>query len=328
MPGTDKHRDVDYLVTLAQRRLDKGISHEPRGYYDRLELVIDDNVGLFTEGNPDVFRNTEDYPVRITHAAFSVNYFDQASNVDDERNVQLIAANFRFHDQWYMNPPTVVLPVWSNKQVNAVDSVSWGTSSWRFSEGRWTDEDAGGCFVLSARDTLQVNAELIGAPTYPNIAATVTFTGYGIASHRPYMLSSDGDIGAPGTITLNTHDYRNDGGEPILITDMATHISGDLGDGATDPTGDSRRLRINVRQVGNGTNRYWFQGPIAPVPIPQCPSSLLGITSGRAIIHEFPNPLTWEPGQGIGVVGQSVNPGDTDIDSFLNVGLFGYIMIA
>jgi hypothetical protein len=323
-------QDIDYLVQLAQTRLDKGITHEPRGYFDVIALELDDGTGLVTNGAPDIFRNSDNYPVKITHATFAVGYFDQAGNVDNVRNTQLIGVNMRFHDQFYMNPTHTLVPAWANKPVNSLDRVSFGASAWRFDNGRWVDDNGGGSFVLSARDSLEVVADLIGNPTYPPIEATVTFTGFGIMSHRPYLLTSSDTFTAEGQpVTFATNDYRNDGGEPIVITDMTTHISNDQGDGSTDAMGDSRRLRVNVRQIGNGTNRQWFQGPaFGPPAIAACPTPLLGITSGRAVVHEFPNPLTWEPGEGISLSAQSNNPAATDPDSYLNVGLFGYVMIA
>ena len=326
----------EQLTKFAHERLDSGLIYEPRGYFDRFELSdtsgevsTNPNVGWFINStpvysNPEVFRNGENYPVTLTHAAFAVGYLDQADSVEDEQEIQRIGVRMRYEDEYYMNKLYFPCAIWGTKAAGAADVCSFGTSSWHFADGKYVEKNGGGCFILSARDTIQVDVQLIAVPAY-TMSITVSFTGIGLLSQRSYFLTATLDRATAGTTTLIPNDLRNDGAEPILITDMVYNITGD---GSAAATGDIRRLAVNVRRVGNGTNANWFHGPRFPIEIERCPASLLGITSGRAVIHEFPTPLVWEPGDGItmeaiGIAGWEV----TLPNSYLYAGLFGYTMV-
>jgi hypothetical protein len=118
-------------------------------------------------------------------------------------------------------------------------------------------------------------------------------------SKRPYILTGQTQLTTLGSVDISSVDFRNDGSEPLIITDMTVSVSAEVG--ANDPTGAIGRIRISVRQVGNGTQSYWFQGPTNLVPFAPYPqATLMGVTTGRAVVHQFPGDgLFWEPGEGI-----------------------------
>ncbi len=106
---------------------------------------------------------------------------------------------------------------------------------------------------------------------------------------------------------------------------MAVHVAAELG--TANPEGNINRVRINIRQVGNGTNAQWFSGPQVPVPIDLMQATLMGPTTGRAVVHEFPGDgLLWEPAEGITVATRNIG-GDQNFDSVLVLALLGYIMV-
>jgi hypothetical protein len=94
---------------------------------------------------------------------------------------------------------------------------------------------------------------------------------------------------------------------------------------ATDPTGDTRPFAVQMRQIGNGTNTDWFQGPqTAPWNGRGIPAALLGVLGGRTIVHELPYPgFLLMPGDGFDIDAQGTVAADTD----LAVGAFGTIAV-
>ena len=309
---------VDYVVNLARGPVMRdGIITEPRAIFD--QVTVDPN-GLETAGNPGVFINGEQFPLRLTHMLAAVRHLDTEDAVDDQRNIQRIGLRMVFHDQFYMNRQFLPLPIWGNKVVAASDVVSFDTSAWDFVAN-------GQPFVLSARDTLQVTVQL-NAAADPGAAAarpvTVLMTGFGMISKRPYVLDGQVDLEDLIATNLSTVDFRNDGSEPIVITDMTVNIAGALD--ATDPRGAISELSLNIKQIGNGTNALWFRGPQTPINVPNMPAQLCGVSSGRAVVHEFPGDgLIWEPGEGITIETQRI--GTADFSSVLVMALIGYIMI-
>jgi len=157
----------------------------------------------------------------------------------------------------------------------------------------------------------------------------VSFTGIGMLSRRPYFLESDASVGDLNQVILPTDNFRTDGAEPVIITDMAINCSALLNDPDTD-LGDVRMVRVQVRQVGNGTNADWFTGPIGVTPpLPQCPAALLGMLTGRCIVHEFPGDgLLWEPGEGLSVEMAEL-PGSTRDAAGIRmaIGFFGFVSV-
>jgi hypothetical protein len=305
---------VDYIIALSKRGLiRKGVINEPRTFYDIVELHANQTV---TNGTPGVLVNGEQFPVRLTHMLASVAYLDNQGDVDNEANIQRIAQRLTFHNQMYMNSQFLPLPLWGNKPVAAADAVSPGTSHWDFVAN-------GQPFILSARDTLLITVMLndAGKPTSA-VPVNVAFTGFGVLSKRPYFLNSQVLLDDVIPVNMTTVDFRNDGSEPIVITDMTMNVAGEVE--SNDPTGSIGRVSIQIRQIGNGTNANWFDGPLIG-PGMRMQGTLLGVTSGRAVVHQFPGDgLIWEPGEGITLEAQLLAP---NVTSRLTVAFSGYIMV-
>lgn len=309
---------TDYVIQLAKGGLvRRGVLNEPRLFFD--EVDQSDTVGAVVAGNPGVFRNGEGFPVRLTRMVACVRNTDQADTLDDERNIQRIGMRMLFHDQYYMNPDYLPLPVWGNTNVAGGPSFSAAVSHWDFVAN-------GQPFVLSARDTLVVTLQLIRGPVSAgNVPVNVTFTGVGALSRRPYIFNSEAALNNLARVDMDTVDFRNDGSEPVVVTDMTVNVGNDSD--SNDPQGDIGRVRVNVRQVGNGTNAQWFHGPVTPAAIDLAQATLLGVTTGRAVVHQFPGDgLIWEPGEGITIETVAVNP-PGGFDSVLCVGFAGYLMV-
>lgn len=310
------HRDIDYLVALASKNIREGIIEEPRVYYDTFVLQADQ---IETPSKPDIFINGEQFPVVITHMAAAIrpDYTQAVPNPTlDERYIQRMGLRLTFHDQYYQSRDFVPLPLWLNKVVAAGDLVTEGTSAWTLDRP----------FVLSARDSMRVTVALEAPNDDLNDTrrATVSFTGTGMLSKRPYFLSQSVELSDTTPVVLPTQGFRNDGAEPVAITDMAVHLSGETN--AASAQGDIRRVRVNVRQIGNGTQADWMEGPTVPAPLNECPASLLGVTSGRALIHRFPGKgLLWEPGEGVTMDAVALDPSVVDFE--LGVALLGYISV-
>lgn len=291
-PSPQDPRYVDWLVKLAEKNLREGIIEEPRLFFDFAELPA---AAPFTVPfSNNVFRNGEQFPVRITHMiAYVAPTFDgEASEFLDERLIQHVALRMRWHDTDYMSSFFMPLPLWSNKVLGGAEATQQGSTSWVFDKP----------LILSARDSLRVRTQLVtGADASRN--AMLSLSGIGLLSKRPYFFGS-----SPVTLTDETETqipsrgYINDGAEPVAVTDMTTMLSGALD--VADPSGDARRAAWGVRQIGNGTQAEWIKGPSASPPAATgtnlCPGALLGITSGRSIVHRFPGDgVIWEPGEGI-----------------------------
>lgn len=323
-----------YLQLLAESNVVDGVIYEPRGFFDLIPLDGTREVA----GHPEVFRNGEAFPITITHMTASVAYLDKAGeSVVDERLLQRIGLYLNFHDQAYMNPPQQLggngagsilraapLPTWSNVITSAADALTRGTSSWRFPKP----------FILAARDTLNVRTRFYDAPDEP-VPVSVSFTGIGMISRQPYFFSAVGQWADAAWHQLDPTGiaYANDGAEPVMIVDMVVNVQADITQ--ADPTGDSRRVYVDVRQIGNGTQAKWFSGPIdvptpgsAPqfVPDNAMPGILLGVRTGRALVHQFPVELVWQPGEGISVIAQALTE-TVGNNVSLNLALTGYITV-
>jgi hypothetical protein len=303
------------LVQLAGPMLEskEGIFHEPRGFYDLIPLNTD---GTISFGSPDVFQNGEDFPIRLTHMTAALAYMDNEAqpSVADEVLIQRVGLRLKFHDTYYMNPEFLPVPIWGNKPVATSDAVSFGTAAWGFDVP----------FVLSARDTLKVSVQLNSTPPAEGVEVTVTMDGIGYLSGNPYRLSGKTVLTAEPKSALNPVFFRNDGAEPIIVSDMTANISSGLDD--DDPIGDIRNLNVQVQQVGNGTNAEWFAGPDNQGTGTLIPAVLLGQRSGRAVVHRFPGDgLIWNPGEGIQLeaLGLSEQPPNVT----LILALLGYIVV-
>lgn len=320
-----------YMQLLAKTNPTSGVLFEPRAYFNFFQMDGTQEV----HGAPEVFRNGEDFPVIITHLTASLSYRNQANNaVLDERLLQRIGAYLNFHDQYYMNAPQQLggagsnsiiqaapIPTWSNVPSGGPEVLTRGTSSWRFDKG---------C-ILSARDTLAVRVRLYSVPSAA-VPVSVSFTGMGLISRQPYFFTGTVQPAGIAWVDFDRTNFANDGSEPVLLTDMVVQVQASID--SVDPTGDSRRAYVSVRQIGNGTGADWFRGPVnitTPgvgdlVPNDAMPAVLLGQKSGRALVHQFPQPLIWEPGDGINAVTQAFDATTGDTCN-VNLGLLGFIAV-
>jgi hypothetical protein len=320
-----------YQQLLSKTNPTRAVLFEPRAYFNFFQL----NGTQEVPGAPGVFRNGEDFPVFITHLTAAVTMRNQANSADlDERLLQRVGLYLNFHDQYYMNAPQQLggggsgsviqaspIPTWSNVPSGGPEALTRGTSSWRFDKG---------C-VLSTRDSLKVRARLYSIPGAA-VPITVSFTGAGLITHQPYFFSGTVQPTDLGWVEFDVTNFANDGSEPVMLTDMVVQVQAEIDD--VDPTGDSRRAYISVRQVGNGTGADWFRGPVnmtTPgvgdlIPNDAVPAVLLGPKSGRSLVHLFPQPLVWEPGDGITATMQALiaSAGST---VNVNLGLLGFIAV-
>jgi hypothetical protein len=309
---------VNYVLKISNTgMLRRGVINEPRVLYDEFQLS-DEGVIAPSSGNPGAIVNGEAWPLRITHVLAALRYVDAAGSpaVQDPLMLNQAQMRFQFHEQYYMNSQLLSVPSWSNKVIALPDVVTQSMSAWDFVAN-------GQPFVLSKRDTLVVEVQLqdISDPS-SGVPVTVTFTGIGALSRQPYLLAGTTTLVKLTKTSITTTGYRNDGIEPIVITDMTVNVGPDLDD--PTGTGDIHRVRINVRQTGNGTNAQWFKGPITPT-IPQMQASLCGVTGGRAVVHQFPGDgLLLEPGSGVTLEGCTLN---TNTSPVLCIGFSGYIIV-
>lgn len=305
-----------WLIKLASDNLSRGIIEEPRAYYDEIEVSA--TTGIITRSSPEVFQNGERFPVKITHMTCGIQYLTTEADpeVADERNIQRVGLGLRFHDQWYMNDRYIAAPLWATGVCTAPLQTSQSTACWRFDRP----------FILSSRDSLAVKVGLIeGQDTA--VPVTVAFTGIGIKSKRPYFFAGDTALTDTVMTSIPGGNYKNDGAEPVLVTDMTVNVAAPLG--TLDPTGDIRNLRIQVSQLGNGTNSSWFIGPRTIVPpLLGIGAQNLGVYTGRVVVHRFPmDGLLWEPGEGIDIFVQRLSTATEAQDFKLSIALLGNIVV-
>lgn len=283
---------------------------EPRIYFDEVRL---DTAGAETDGTPDVLRNAEGFPVRITHMLASLAYFDQAGLVENELEVQRVGVMLRFGDAHYMARVATALPIWSNEIVAAGAAVSPGTSSWRFTRP----------LKFAPQDALRVDAALEDAPASA-IPAVVGVTGIGTRTKRPYFFSGELQLTAATVRTFAIDDFRNSSDEAVLLTDLTVSCSAPVLE--VDPSGDIRRLRVSLRQLGNGTGRDWVAGQPPNTLAGFVPASLLGVTTGRAVVHRFPaDGIVWDPGEGVSLIAQGLTASPPN--AILHIGFVGHMLV-
>ncbi len=292
-PNPRDPRYIDWLVELAKKNLQGGIIEEPRLFYDFAEIPA--TAPFTAQFTNNVFRNGEQFPVRITHMIATIAPTfggSPAGEFTDERLIQHVALRMRWHDTAYMSSFFVPLPLWANKVLAGAEATQQGTTSWVFDRP----------LILSARDSFRVQAQLAAdADTDRNVM--MGFSGVGLLSGRPYFFGSSPRTLEDENLTqIPSRGYINDGAEPVAVTDMVTQVTGVLTD--ANPSGDARRAGWGLRQIGNGTQSDMFVGPAVAPPAAfgsdLCPGSLLGISTGRSIVHRFPGDgVIWEPGEGI-----------------------------
>jgi hypothetical protein len=288
--------DLDRIIRTAKENLCDGRFFEPRWFYD--EITVNDDQTI-NQNNPDAFKNGEAFPIKITHIIMAIRSINSASPlvVSDERLIQRVGVKLLFHGQEYMAREFTVAPLWHNKRVAAPDSVSLGQSAHRFFEP----------WLLTARDVMKVQVQLLQATDSGTTRkATVAFAGFGLDSRRPYWKASDINLSSTTIGNLDVSLLRNDGDEPIVMTDMTAHLSAQSN--KNDPSGDISLLRVQVNQVGNGTNSEWFKHASSNAPSTLMLAQMLGTHTGRCVVHRLDEdtPIYWEPGEGLNVQVQAI----------------------
>lgn len=281
--------DLSRIIVTAKANLCNGVFSEPRWYFDEITAPDNQTIG---QSNPDAFKNGEAFPVKITHVLMSVRALNAATPpvATDERIIQRIGVKLVFHGQEYMaGKEFAAAPLWLNKVVAAPNSISFGQSSHHFFDP----------WLLTSRDTMRVQVQLLAVSGSGVRTAEVAFSGFGLDSRRPYWKSSSIDLNDTNLHILDSSLYRNDGDEPIVITDMSATLGADSLD--NNPQGDISLLRVQVNQVGNGTQSEWFKHASSGAPSNLMLAQQLGSMSGRVVVHELDSPIYFEPGEGLNV---------------------------
>lgn len=281
---TEKQR-AGMLALFREPKLSEGVIFEPRGYFDVLRLSSS-QLQSIVPGDGGSFYNGEQFPVRICYLTAAIQTL-----AADERLLQRVGMRIRYHDAYYMAREPALLPLWSNSLASIPDIITPGTSVWDFEYP----------FILGQRDSLRVQVQDVEDTGQFSRSVSVGFHGVGTKSKRPYFFSQPEPLLVTdnGIHTIDTTGYRNDGSEPVAVTGMAVESGSIVG--AADPTGDSRAFVVQVRQIGNGTNRDWFQGPQSTTPwnVRGLPAAIAGVTGGRALVHKLPDPgFLLMPGDG------------------------------
>jgi hypothetical protein len=149
----------------------------------------------------------------------------------------------------------------------------------------------------------------------------VAFSGVGLSSHKPYFIASSRTVTTTALVNLDPLEYKNDGVEPIAITDVSFTATGDLN--ASSPSGDIRTVAFQIQGLGNGTQRPWCIGPSTTA---LCPGQLLGVTTGRSVVHRFPGDgIIWDPGEGVTI--EAILFSSTTVSLQFLVALVGFITV-
>ena len=332
------------LVQFASRNQGEGVLVEPRFYFDFLDFPTVATAAGQEIGNSDsdALKNGEQFPVRLTHLIFAplpAMTNEGAMKRPSQAAIQDTFFRVERYGEFYMNERLIRGPAWQNKVVAPPTSMNNGIVTHRFAQP----------LVLSSRDSFKVELEqafdftTVNFPPYtlstdvfsPDattpVNITVQFTGLGFKSGRPYLYA--GSARKSGAIwVIDSSQLQNTGNEPVIITEMTvmaslvgTFTPGEEQTNAPQGTNlaDARLFRIAVRQNGNGTQAWWFRGPVYPTAVHRMPLCLLGTDVNNAVVHKFPGDgLTLEPGELLRVRGSS------NTNTFpVAVAAAGYIMV-
>lgn len=308
-----KHRYIDYLVELAAKNPCEGKIEEPRAYFDILPALPASQRPIFNNAAP--FQNGEDWPVMITHmtAALYPAFGASPETGFNEEDIQRVAMRMQWDDTYYQSTEFIALPNWANRVSASSASVDRASSSYTFDRP----------LILGARDSLEVDVQLATPPSGTRLV-NVCFHGVGLLSGRPYILSGESDIGNAITTRLDPEQFINGGEEPIALTDCTMMVSAESTD--LSGRGDIRYAALGVRVIGNGTQAQFFQGPDNVAIARLLPGSLLGVTTGRAIVHEFPgNGMRMEPGNSFRV--EAIALDTTAVGLRMGIAFHGYLAV-
>jgi len=317
---------LELLKFLAARNVCDGILYEPRIYSQVFDFST---AGTLSPqfSSEDIFKNGEQYPVRITHILAIIKDNTGGAGTSDERAIQSYSLRIRSNDTYYMNGNTPVpIPLWANVVTSGPEVTSRSTSSWRFAHP----------FFMGDRDTMSVQVQLDVPIGFTEVSQDVwvQFNGFGALSRRPKELAGfcQFTVTSPTLLTIPDGFFRNDGTEPLEIHSMDVYVPpARLVQSGGSTLGNIRRARISVRQVGNGTNQTWTSSDALNVDT--VPTGLFGLTTGRAMAHVLPIQVDqrgrgwiWEPNQGLQLEVTGPLSGITEL-SQLYIALAGEIIV-
>lgn len=318
-------RMKDWLVKAAKQIQLDGVLYEPRVYFDTFLVSSDQNSSQIVAGSPNnIFVNGEQFPVSLQWMTASLlpASGNEKDFLPDPRLLQRIGLRVRYHDQYYMARTHAPIALWANTPSAAPDFVSPSTASWDFEQP----------FVLSARDSLQITVQCpfsIAVQEFIPLTVSVSLHGIGLLSERPYFLSGKTTLTDTTSTNLPTTFFRNDGSEPIVIGGMVVNVFTPAQAGA-EITIPANVITVQCRQIGNGTNADWVQGP-SPIYSSQVPVVLLGAKTGFNMLHRIPgNGWQWRPGEGIEIDVNNLGlPGGEEEPITYRVGVacLGYIAV-
>jgi hypothetical protein len=316
---------LELLKFLAARNVCDGILYEPRIYCQKFDFSTAGVVSPLYS-NEDIFRNGEQYPVRITHILAMICDGNAQAGAIDERLLQVYRLRIRSNDTYYMSGDTPLpLPIWHDKVTATSGPVSRSTTSWRFAHP----------FYMGGRDTLSVQVELeypVDALTETSVEVWVQFHGFGALSRRPKELHGYVTFTptSPPILTIPDTFFRNTGDEPLEMHSVDIYVAPPSGSAGSNAVGNIRRARLSIRQVGNGTNQRWTVSDALNTDT--VPAGLMGLTTGRAMTHVLPiqtdqrgRGWIWEPNQGLSL--EVTGPASGPTLSQLYIALAGEIIV-
>lgn len=331
----------EFVTFLAARNVLDGIAYEPRVKAQLFDFSASGASATVQASDDATFINAEQYPIRITHVLAAIR--DQGPNPtveaasSDPRLVQRFGLRIRAHDTFYMNDEFVRLPLWGTEVIAGASPISRAVASWKFGYGK----DRIGVF-MGSKDNFEVMVALeypVDPITEVGLGVWVTFHGVGAISRRPKQLTGFRTFTAADGVSSRSMGanqmFLNDGTEPLEICEMTVHAQASNGTAGTDPSGNIRRLRVSVRQVGNGTNQRWTTTPHLTTSPPMfnmndcIPAPLWGLTTGQAIVHELPKNSDgypgwlWMPNSGLTL---EVQPAAA-VQAACYIGLAGHIVV-
>lgn len=307
------------LRKFANKNWVNGVFTEPRVYFGNLRFLT--NGPIVVVSDRGAFRNNERFPVRITHALISRNAPSQGATESTSGIIANYALHLILNNNDYQVRRAIPIPCWQNVPSTPPEGAE-SSGTWWFPQP----------FILCARDTMRVEAQLVTATSQGTARQyDVTFDGVGTMSQRPYRLASVIKLSTTGVEIMNPDDFRNDGVEPISIYAMSHSISSE--DFTATAAASLNEVRIQIQQIGNGTNAPWIQGPVDPF-YTRCPANLVCPTTiADTVVHEFPTTdegapgVLLEPGEGFSVGIRKLYPtNEPNKDETLLVSLCGYII--
>lgn len=305
-----------YIHKLAKRNLaeQSAILCEPRCYYDVFTFPLGTEVVF---GNPDVFRNGERFPLRITHLTMAMLYTgddQETPPLGDERMVQRYGLRIKAHGTYYQNSVFTPLPLYANVPVATSPVTSTAQATWKLDKP----------FIMANRDAMEIMVQLIVAPSVGTTErVTASLEGIGFYSKQPKVFRGTLEISDAGQHTLDIDQFRNDGTEPFELHQITIHQAAPAT--RSDPIGNVANVRFRMRNNGNGTNQWWTLGPTTGsqfVPAPLC-----GIGVSRAVVHKLPGDgWLWYPNEGVLPEVRSFDTTRAAGESVL-LGFVGYIAV-